>query len=301
MDAAATALGGPGGAELVADPAWAAVRRRLYDAEGDGWDLTRLLSLVARQRELGSADSIAEVLSCRIDGYLARHPTPPVRDGASPEPGAVTRERLAGVAETVLGPQLSSPTQQEKAWPALIAALGRAEDADFDPGELLAAVTEPGGLRGARSVSETLAWRVNRYLAAHPAETADEHGDDAVRPSREVLLPWVQRPRWNGDDARPLGQWLTEAGDLITARVDELAVTAVRHRPPWMLPLGQPPADPEAERQWLWHVGVIASYRDQQKITADDPRQVLGPYPESGRPGHNAYWHQRNRAVVQCH
>jgi hypothetical protein len=58
-----------------------------------------------------------------------------------------------------------------------------------------------------------------------------------------------------------------------------------------MLPLGQPPADPEAERQWLHHIAVIAAYRDQHKITSDDPRQVLGPYPESGRAGHKAYWH----------
>jgi hypothetical protein len=84
---------------------------------------------------------------------------------------------------------------------------------------------------------------------------------------------------------------LAEAGDLITARVDELAATAVRHRPPWMLPLGQPPADPEAERQWVSHVAIIAAYRDQHKVTSDDPRQVLGPYPESGRAGHKAYWH----------
>jgi hypothetical protein len=58
-----------------------------------------------------------------------------------------------------------------------------------------------------------------------------------------------------------------------------------------MLPLGQPPADPEAERQWLSHVAVIAAYRDQQKVTSNDPRQVLGPYPESGRAGHRSYWH----------
>jgi hypothetical protein len=121
--------------------------------------------------------------------------------------------------------------------------------------------------------------------------TPDSPARDPARPAREVLLPWVHRPHRDGDDARPLGHWLTEAADLITARVDELAVTAARHRPPWMLPLGQPPADPEAERQWLRHVAVIAAYRDQHTITSDDPRQVLGPYPESGRAGHKAYWH----------
>jgi hypothetical protein len=301
-EAAASALGPDQGAALAADPAWGAVTRRLYDAEGDGWDPARLLSLAARQRELGSADSVAEVLSWRIDGYLAGHPTPPAPGGVSLETGTDARERLSGVAGSVLGPQLSSRAQQETAWPALIAALRRAEDADFDAGELLSAVARPGGLRTARSVSEVLAWRVNRYLAAHPSDAdLEAGGSQACHPaslSREELLPWVQRPRRDGDDAQPLRQWLTEAGDLITARVDELASTAIRHRPPWTLPLGQSPSDPEAERQWLRHVSVIAAYRDQHKVTSDDPRQVLGPYPESGRAGHKAYWHAAESVLV---
>jgi conjugative relaxase-like TrwC/TraI family protein len=292
--AAASALGPDEGDALVADPAWGAVTRRLYDAEGDGWDPARLLSLVAGQRELGSADSVAEVLSWRIDGYLTEHPSPPVPGRLPLETAAVARERLTAVAESVLGPQFSSCARREQAWPALISALRRAEDADFDAGELLAAVAGSGGLRTARSASEVLAWRVNRYLAAHPADASpaapDRPASDPGRPVREVLLPWVQRPDRDGDEARPLGRWLTEAGDLITARVDELAATAVRHRPPWMLPLGQPPHDPEAERQWLRHVAVIAAYRDQHKVMSDDPRQVLGPYPEAGRAGHKAYW-----------
>ena len=36
---------------------------------------------------------------------------------------------------------------------------------------------------------------------------------------------------------------------------------------------------------------MIAAYRDQHKVTTDDPRQVLGPYAEPGHAGHKAYWH----------
>ena len=36
---------------------------------------------------------------------------------------------------------------------------------------------------------------------------------------------------------------------------------------------------------------MIAAYRDQHKITTDDPRQILGPYAATGRAGHRAYWH----------
>ena len=55
--------------------------------------------------------------------------------------------------------------------------------------------------------------------------------------------------------------------------------------------LGTQPADPDRAHEWHCHVGVIAAYRDQHKVTTDDPRQVLGPYAETGRAGHRAYWH----------
>jgi hypothetical protein len=59
---------------------------------------------------------------------------------------------------------------------------------------LLAVVAGSGGLRTAHNVSEVLAWRVSRYLAAHPADATS----DPARPAREVLLPWVQRPHRDG-------------------------------------------------------------------------------------------------------
>jgi hypothetical protein len=76
-----------------------------------------------------------------------------------------------------------------------------------------------------------------------------------------------------------MARYLEDGSGLIAARVDELAALAVRQRPPWMLPLGQAPADPELERQWLRHVAIIAAYREQFEVTTDDPRQILGPTP----------------------
>lgn len=58
-----------------------------------------------------------------------------------------------------------------------------------------------------------------------------------------------------------------------------------------MTPLGQPPRDHQAERQWRTRIAVIAAYPDQHKITTTDPRQVLGPYAEPGHSGHKGYWH----------
>jgi len=96
----------------------------------------------------------------------------------------------------------------------------------------------------------------------------------------------------------PLRTYLDEAAALITARVNDLADTAVPHRPPWMSQLGLQPADPDHAREWLRHVAVVAAYRDQQAITTDDPRQMIGPYAESGHAAHKAYRHAAEAVLV---
>jgi hypothetical protein len=111
------------------------------------------------------------VLSWRIDGYLADTPAPPVGYGPAYESGAAARERLVEAARTVLGPQLGERAQAELAWPALIAALRRAENGGHDAAELLSAVASARELATARSVSEVLAARPGPWPApaGHPA------------------------------------------------------------------------------------------------------------------------------------
>jgi hypothetical protein len=183
-----------------------------------------------------------------------------------------------------LGRERANPGQVEVAWPALIAALRRAEAADFDPAELLAALASPRAIRTAGSMSEAVAVRINRYLATHP--------DPASTTGRaETPLPWMTPPPTGFSAA--MTQYLHDARELITARVAELADVAVRHRPPWMQPLGQPPADRDRDlnRQWQAHVATIAAYREQSNITTDDPAHILGRRAEPGTPARKPYWH----------
>jgi conjugative relaxase-like TrwC/TraI family protein len=328
--AAAEALGEDGGRMLAADPGWGAVVRRLFDAEGDGWEPARLLATVALRRELASADSVAKVLAWRIDAFLAGNPGSPQPAGTSPgsvlpdggpvlvpacpayESAAGARGRLTALAVTTLGGQLAGRAQDEAAWPALIAALRRAENAGYSPADALTRVATARELRTARSVSEVLAWRINRHLAAHAADTDSlaitpneiTTAADAQDPAQDgqvtaagsltaPLLPWVPGPRQVPEDgqAAPLSAYLSDAATLITTRIQALADTAVHLRHPWTSALGQPPDDPGRAREWLRHVAVVAAYRDQHKVTSDDPGQVLGPYAEPGHAGHNAYWH----------
>jgi len=308
--AAVDALGEQRGHDLASDPAWGTVVRRLFDAEGDGWDPGRLLATTAAQRELATADSIAEVITWRLDAFLAGDPVPPPVEPMPParqpyETGADARARLTAVAVTTLGATLADRARREVAWQALIAALRRAENAGFDPADALTRTATARELHTARSISEVLAWRISRHLAAHPAvttaATATDPGAAAPTGSREpaftraeALLPWVPGPRLappRADETAPLTAYIDDAAIAIAARVTELADTAIRHRPPWMSLLGQQPTAPDRARQWRRHIEIIAAYRDQHTITADDPRQVLGPYAEPGHAGHNTYWH----------
>jgi hypothetical protein len=305
--AAIRVLGEDVGNLLAADPAWSAVVRRLFDAESDGWEPARLLATVAFKRELASADSVAEVLAWRIDTFLDdNHDFPqPVDMSGKPtlphddplhqpdclayEGTAEACQRLSALAVTTLGGQLADRAQAEAAWPALIAALRRAENAGYSPTDAITRVAATRELRTAPSVSEVLAWRINRHLAAHSADDQST----ATGPGTASLLPWVPGPRQvpPNDQAAPLTVYLSEAADLITTRIQAVADIAVRLRQPWTSALGQPSAEPACAREWLRHVAVVAAYREQHKITSDDPRQVLGPYAEPGHAGHKAYWH----------
>ncbi|MEV5358054.1 mobilization protein [Streptomyces sp. NPDC052693] len=55
--------------EILADPAWPALRARLAAVEEAGDDPGDVLATVAARRELSSADSVAEVLVWRLDGW----------------------------------------------------------------------------------------------------------------------------------------------------------------------------------------------------------------------------------------
>jgi hypothetical protein len=229
---------------------------------------------------------------------------PPACQGQPYETGAGARTRLTAVAVTTLGAPLADRARRDVAWPALIAALRRAENAGFDPVDALTRTATTRELHTARSVSELLARRINRHVAAHTAGTlpdAAERGGTATNNSfaadatrAEALLPWVPGPRLvpqQADEATPLTGYINDAAAVITARAAELADTVIRYRPPWMHLLGEQPPDADRAREWRRHVKVIAAYRDQHKITTDDPRQVLGPYAEPGHAGHKAYWH----------
>jgi hypothetical protein len=162
-----------------------------------------------------------------------------------------------------------------------------------------AALSASETITTAQEAAGSLATLIPRYLHAVRQAVGIAHPETAG-PSVAHLLPWVPGPQRVSTDRAsvPLRSYLDDAAALITARVNDLADTAVRHRPPWMSLLGLQPADPDHAREWFRHVAVVAAYRDQQSITSDDPRQVIGPYAEPGHADHKAYRHAAEAVVT---
>ncbi|MFD1507092.1 hypothetical protein FE374_03320 [Georgenia yuyongxinii] len=77
------------------------------------------------------------------------------------------------------------------------------------------------------------------------------------------------------DDVRAA---LDERRDLIEARAQALAESAVRHRAPWVLRIGEPPLDGTERARWVRQLAVVAAYRDRYGVTSQDP---LGPEAET--------------------
>ncbi|WP_435256188.1 relaxase/mobilization nuclease domain-containing protein [Streptomyces althioticus] len=78
--------------DILADPAWPALRARLAEVEKTGDDPGDVLATVAARRELNSADSVAEVLVWRLDGWQRQRSSAAAASGggtpAAPTGGA---------------------------------------------------------------------------------------------------------------------------------------------------------------------------------------------------------------------
>ncbi|GHB76067.1 mobilization protein [Streptomyces xanthochromogenes] len=88
---------------VLADPAWPALRARLVEVEVAGDDPGDVLATVAARRELNSADSVAEVLVWRLDGWQRQ------RSSAAAASGSGTTAAPAG------GPGRGAPARKQGA------------------------------------------------------------------------------------------------------------------------------------------------------------------------------------------
>lgn len=89
---------------------------------------------------------------------------------------SVVRAALPHLAEAVLG---------EAAWPALAATLRQAENAGYEPSEVLARVASLRGFDNADSTAEVLVWRLQRQMDSD-ARNASTSGGPTILPQQQT-------------------------------------------------------------------------------------------------------------------
>ena len=345
-EAAATALGTTTD-QVTAHRSWPHLAGAIAAADRAGRDLNTLLNAAARATN-GNDDGAERTPQAIID--LARASRRILAaDGIPTERQMVPALlRHAHTAYTALGLDIAETVRRESAWPALAAALRRAETAGHHPADLLRVLTAQRPVDGADSISQVLAWRINRHLAdtAAPAaavrdahaenrtwntvawtlKAAENNGGDArtilasatgtdlgeihhhvqqlalaaARTSVESrdLPAWITAPTRAAITEPRHGDYLKASAGLIADRFTALGEQTATARPAWSADLGQAPEDPAARALWQRQLAVIAAYRDQYGIADDNRSQPAGPYIETGRAGHDAYWHAAAAALT---
>jgi conjugative relaxase-like TrwC/TraI family protein len=242
---------------LRAEESWPILHNALLRAADAGHDPVAMLRRVTQAREIDSLEQVSPVLAWRLGRYLSTRPVPQ----PGPEQGLDS------------GQWQRPATHLYDEWRLLTWTLKGIETTGTDPTAALPASDTAG-------LPEVLAHARQTALALE--------GPDG---SRQQVLPWLLTAAHGHPSEHELPPYLTEVQRLIGERMTYLTGQVITERPVWAALLGAPPQQTTARAQWEHHVAIVAAYRDQHAVTLDNPRQVLGPYAEPGRPNHSAYWH----------
>ncbi|MFF4902613.1 relaxase/mobilization nuclease domain-containing protein [Streptomyces sp. NPDC001068] len=100
--------------EVLADPAWPALRAQLVEVEKAGEDPAEVLATVAARRELTSADSVAEVLVWRLEGWRRQRSSVDVASGRATPAAPAGSQGRSGPASKQGTPQSARQTPGEE-------------------------------------------------------------------------------------------------------------------------------------------------------------------------------------------
>ncbi|MEV6527129.1 MobF family relaxase [Longispora sp. NPDC051575] len=360
-------------AVLAADPEWTTAQRALRSVEAQGWDLKQVLAGTARRGPLADADNPARLLAWRVrDVVDGRTPTPELArpsttdaeryaallrplvstdttfdpNTATSAPRILSTDPITGTTDhqallaLIIGDDDAQRAAAEPAWPALTAAVRRAEHAGHEPLSALAQAVMQRPLDDARSLSQVLAYRLGHTLTEQPVPVT-EPDSDAWR-----ALAWtLKAAENNGIDANTLLATVQPGGDLhalrqhvhhltapapqqgvlpwenplpqptpaasvehlttteqhIADRLADLTRRAVDGQPAWVTALGPAPAQADEYAVWHRQVEIVAAFRDQHQITVDKADQPLGAYVPTDSAMHEAYLRAADAVLTAYH
>ncbi|MGW3186072.1 hypothetical protein ACWDD9_43075 [Kitasatospora sp. NPDC001119] len=169
-DAAATTLTTTD--KVTTHTQWPHLAGALAAAERTGHDTTNLLTTTAAAQATGTSDPVT-ALTHAARTTLAADGIPEAHQQA---PEALRHQALTA---DVISNENATRALRENTWPALAAALRRAETAGHEPAALLRRAAERRPITGADSLSQVLAWRIGRHLAADAPATTEQQSDRA--------------------------------------------------------------------------------------------------------------------------
>ncbi|MEU5156075.1 MobF family relaxase [Glycomyces sp. NPDC021274] len=272
----------------------------LAKAEAAGWNPEQILTLAIARGPVDDAGSVSAVLIGRINGHMEGHTPPPAGAQPTPADLARYRELLrphypeanldtatalhpkpvrfptnaAHEAEPiqatdryrtelteVLGAELADRVTAERAWPAVIESLRRAEEAGQYSSEALQRAAAQRDFDRLDTIAPNLAWRIERQTRL--IELDPTHTGQAWPALAWAIKAWENA----GGDGTELidelaeGRTLTglalEAGHELTWHQRLEAIEAAPHPLPWAAapaPLHHSDAVPADLRDYLGHV-----------------------------------------------
>jgi hypothetical protein len=153
--------------------------------------------------------------------------------------------------------------RESDAYGPLLAALRDAESRGLDVDESFPKLVATRPLAGAEDAASVLHGRVRRWAhAAGPRRRA----------STNLVAGLI--PRTAGVADTEMARALVERDRAMERRARESAEVAIERGDPWLRMLGEPPTDPNARRQWMRDVSIVAAYRGRWAI--DDDHLPLG-------------------------
>lgn len=240
--------------EVTAHRTWPQLAAVLAAAHQAGHDTTTLMDTA--HATAGPDDVPLHDFTARAANVLAERGVPEAEHRV---PAAL---RHQAAAQHALGDHLADQARAEAAWPALTAALRRAETGGHRPDHLLHQAVEARPLDHADSISQVLAWRINRYLATAPAPATDQRTTDRQAEQWRTLAWTLKAAENNGAD-------LTRA----------LATTT------------------EQQPELLQHAHALQ--RSSAQVRGDLPGWVTAPQADTAiDPAHRAYLNDRAQLIA---
>ena len=294
-----TTLGEERAAGVAEDEASGPLYRLLRSAELDGHDVARLVAHAVSQRELDSADSVAQVLHHRVERDLSRM-------GAADSEAAGFAMRYRELLTSTLGEEQATLVAQDEASRSLYRLLHSAERDGHDVTRLLSGAVHRRELDSAESIAKVLHYRVERELReATPsvpperaAETVEaEPTEDAAKREAErfVLRTYQSRTPVMASLPTAVSDYVRRLAESMDERAAYLGTQAAAAPPAWAEKLGPVPADPIARLEWEERAGAVAAYREQ--FGFDSETEEIGARPGAGNPERRVAWDQAADAL----